>query len=473
MHQVWAGVPNVFNDKYAYLFPPLAVMSISSYLKARTHHEVHVLDCVVDDLDFPQITARVADLRPDVVGIAASATHGLLNVALTIEAVRAALPHVFIVMGGPHVTAFPRQAAQLRGIDAAIQGDGELPLARLLDTLEQGGELKDVPGILYLDDEGQLYENEQVHREHDLDLLPFPDREACPPGKYYTPGMRGSRTTTMMGSRGCPNRCSFCSVPHGYRARGPESVVAEMAQCVNQFGIQDIHFLDDIFNINSQRVMAISELILLQDLKVWWGYKSSIRNTTREMVRLAKRAGCYRIHCGVETFTNDGLRSMHKQTTVDEIEAVFRMVREEGVKPIAYMILGSPHETSAEQIKGIVPFLLRIRPAYVVFSLFTPYPDAPIFAEGARLGLYPEDIWERWMLDPKADHDLPTAWEGSLTKAELLELFKQVHRGFYGHPSTLMRTFLGLRTWAELKHVLFGGFQLARMELLRADSRKI
>ena len=64
-------------------------------------------------------------------------------------------------------------------------------------------------------------------------------------------------------------------------------------------------------------------------------------------------------------------------------------------------------------------------------------------------------------------------WEASLTKAQLLDLFKQMHRGFYGHPSTLMRTLLGLRTTAELKHILFGGLQLARMELLRADSREI
>jgi len=472
-HQVWAGVPNVFNDRYAYLFPPLAVMSLSSYLKARTHHEVHVLDGVADDLTFPQITQRVAALRPDVVGISATATHGLLNVTLTIDAVRAALPEVFIVLGGPHVTAFPKQAAMLPGIDAAIQGDGELALSRLLDSLEGGGGPKGVPGVLYLDDQGELQRSDEIHVEHDLDLLPFPDREACPPGKYYTPGMRGGRTSTMMGSRGCPNRCSFCNVPSRYRARSPESVVEEMAECANRHGIQDIHFLDDLFNSTIRRVMAISELVLSRDLKIWWGFKASIRNTNREMVRLAKKAGCYRMHFGVETFTNEGLTAMGKRTTVDEVEAVFRMVREEGVKPIAYMIMGCPHEPNAEQILGMADFLHRIRPAYVVISLFTPYPDAPIFPQGAEMGLYEADVWERWMLNPTEEHNLPTAWEQYLTKAELLDLFKILHRRFYGHPATLLRTFTGLRTASELKHVLLGGFQLARMELLKADSRKI
>jgi anaerobic magnesium-protoporphyrin IX monomethyl ester cyclase len=472
-HQVWAGVPDVFNDRHAYLFPPLAVMGLSSYLKANTHHTVDVLDGVVDNLNFDDITTRVRASQPDVVGISATATHTLVNVAKSIKAVRAARPDIKIIMGGAHVTAFPELAARLPGIDLAIQGDGEEPLAQVLDALESDGPLEGIPGILIPRDDGTVYANAETFREENLDNLPFPDREACPPGKYFTPGMRGARTTTMMGSRGCPSQCTFCNVPHKYRARSPESVVEEMAECVNRHGIQDIHFLDDIFNLTADRVMAISELILSRGLKIWWGYKSSVRNTTREMVQLAKRAGCYRIHFGVETFTDAGLKALRKTTNVDQIEQVFRMTREEGVKPIAYMIIACPHEKSVGEILPIVSFVQRLRPAYVVFSLFTPYPDAPIFKVGAEKGLYPADIWEKWMLDPTEFHDLPTAWEEHMTKAELLSLFKTVNRKFYLDPRTLARTFTGIQTVAELKHVLLGGFQLARMEMLKADSRRI
>ncbi len=448
-------------------------MALSAYLKAHTSHEVHVLDGVVDDLNFKEVGSRAAALGPDLVGISASATHSLVNVVRTIEAVRAACSNAFILIGGPHVSAFPIQAARLPGVDAAIRGDGEVPICRLLEALEHGGGLEEVPGILLPQPDGTVYMNPEEYREHDMDRLPFPDRDACPPGKYFTPGMRGSRTTTMLGSGGCPHNCTFCNVPHKYRARSPESVVEEMAECVNRFGIQDIHFLDDLFNITTNRVMEISELILRRDLKIWWGYKSSVRKTSREMIKLARRAGCYRMHYGVETFTDHGLKALEKKASVDEIEAVFRMTREEGVKPIAYMIMGNPHEQSADEILAMIPFLHRIRPSYVVISLYTPYPDAPIFQEGAKLGLYPADIWEQWMLAPTTEHSLPTAWEEHLSKAELLALFKTMHRRFYGHPRTLLRTFTDLRTAAELKHVLLGGFQLARMELLRADSRRI
>ena len=472
-HQVWAGVPRVFNDRFAYLFPPLAVMTLSSYLKRHSDHQVEVLDAVVDNLTFPQIEARVGRSAPDVVGISATATHNLVNVAYTVDVVRKARPSAFVVMGGAHVTSFPEQAARFSGIDAAIQGDGELPLLRLLDTLEGGGSLDDVPSILLRRDDGSVYAAPLAEPVHDLDTLPFPDRDACPPGRYFTPGMKGGLTTTMMSSRGCPHRCVFCNVPHRYRARSPESVVDEMEECVRRHGVQDIHFVDDLFNASAERVMAISELILARGLKVWWGYKASIRQTTREMVRLALRAGCYRMHYGVETFSDEGLAALNKKSTVAEIKRVFRMTQDEGVKAIAYMIIGCPHERSAEQILDVIPFMHDLAPSYVVYSLFTPYPDAPIFAEGAARGLWDPDCWERFMLNPTEDHALPTAWEEHLSKQELVEVFKKVNRAFYAHPKTVLRTLAALRTPSELWRVLLGGFQLARMELMRGGDRQI
>jgi hypothetical protein len=191
------------------------------------------------------------------------------------------------------------------------------------------------------------------------------------------------------------------------------------------------------------------------------------------MVRLARRAGCYRMHYGVETFTEEGLKALNKRATVEEIEEVFRLTREEGVKPIAYMIIGCPHERTAEQILEVIPFMHRLAPSYVVYSLFTPYPDAPIFQQGVERGLWPADCWQRFMLDPTPDHDLPTAWHEHLDKAELLRVFKAVNNRFYFHPRTLLRTFTSIRTTAELRHILLGGYQLLRMELLRAGSRKI
>jgi radical SAM superfamily enzyme YgiQ (UPF0313 family) len=471
--QVWAGVPSVFNDRFAYLFPPLGLMHLSSFLKKNTAHEVRLVDCLPDNLDFPDITTIVRRFAPDVVGMAASASHNLVNVARAIEAVRAARPDAFIVLGGAHVTSFPEFAARLAGVDAAIVGDGEEPFRLLLEARASGGELTAVPNLVMRLPDGTIHQSERLPNIEDLDHYPFPDRDACPPGKYFTPGMRGRLATTMISSRGCPFRCVFCNVPHAYRTRTPANIVDEIEECVRRHGVQDIHFVDDIFNITPERVMAVSEEILRRGVNAWWGYKASVRQTTREMIRVAKRAGCYRMHYGVETFTEDGLKALNKRATLDEIEQCFAMTREEGVKPIAYMIIGCPHEKAAAEILAADKFLKKLRPAYVVYSLFTPYPDAPVFAEGVKRGLWPADCWERFMLAPTADHQLPTAWEEHLTKAELVAIFKQLNRRFYFAPSTLWRTLTAIGSWAEVKRLALGGLSLLRMELVKAGSRDI
>lgn len=472
-HQVWAGVPRMFNDRFAYLFPPLAVMYLSSYLKKNTSHEVQVIDGVVDNLSFPELGRRIGQWQPDVVGVSATATHNMVNVAKAIEQVRRVCPQAFVVMGGQHVNSFPEQSIQLRGVDAAIRGDGEIPLTRLLTTLEESGDIASVPNIILRRDDGSIFRSEELPVEDNLDVYPFPDRVACPPGQYHTPGMRWPRATTMISSRGCPHRCVFCNVPHGYRDRSPDNVVDEMEICANEHRIQDIHFVDDLFNLTPQRVMAISERVIERGVKIAWGYKASVRQTNREMIKLAKQAGCYRMHYGVETVTDEGLEALNKKVTIDEIKRIFKETQEEGVKAIAYMIIGCPHEKSEEQIMQAHRFTMDLAPDYVVYSLFTPYPDAPIFVEGVKKGLWKEDVWEKFMVDPKEDFDLPTAWEEHLGKKDLLRLFKLVNRRFYFHPRTLWRILTGMRTWSELRRTILGGISLLRMELLRPGEREI
>jgi radical SAM superfamily enzyme YgiQ (UPF0313 family) len=472
-HQVWAGVPKVFNDKYAYLFPPLAVMYLSSWLKQYTNHTIEVIDGVVDDLEFSEVGARAKAFAPDVVGVSATATHNMINIVRSIDAIKKTCPHAKIVMGGPHVNSFPEASVKLRGVDAAICGDGEVPLTRLLNTLESGGDLRNVPNIILANEDGSVYQSEKLPNIEDLDEFPFPDRDACPPGKYFTPGMKGALATTMISSRGCPNRCVFCNVPTGYRTRSAENIVDEMQICAEKYHVQDIHFIDDLFNRTPERVNEISEEILRRGVKIWWGYKASIRNTNREMIRLAKRAGCYRMHYGVETYTEEGLRELKKKVTVPEIKEIFRMTQSEGVKAIAYMIIGNPHEKTAEEIMGVADFMNDLAPSYVVYSLFTPYPDAPIFEQGVKKGLWKSDVWDKFMVEPTEDHDLPTAWEEHLDKEELLQLFKQVNRRFYFNPRTLLRTALAMRSFAEIKRVFLGGISLIRMEFLKVSKKLI
>ncbi|MBT3194128.1 MAG: radical SAM protein [Verrucomicrobia bacterium] len=469
--QVWAGVPDVFNDPAAHIYPPMGIMQLSAYLKAKTDHDVTLVDAVPFLWSYEETTQRVLEHKPDVVGLTIT-SHSIRCAATMARQLKAASPGITIVLGGSHVSAFPELALAVEAFDFAIQGDGEMPMEQLLDRLERKEEPTDIKGIIWRKD-GNVVDNGPAEPYEDLDALPLPDRENLPTERYYTPSNAYRVASTIMGSRGCPNRCVFCNVPHRFRARSPEHIVDEMEECKERYGIQEIHFIDDIFNITTKRVIEISEEILRRGVKMRWGFKASCKQVSPEMLEIAKRAGCFRIHYGVETHSQEGLEALNKGITIERIHEVFRMTREAGLVAIAYMMVGCPHEKTPEEVQRIIPFIRKLNPDYVVYSLFTPYPDTEIFKEGARRGLWDADVWEKFICDPKPGTKLPTMWTEHMDADTLLTLFKRTNRAFYFSPKVLIRTLLNLRSPAHLARVIRGGISVLKLQLLSTSSRRI
>lgn len=470
-HQVWAGVPDVFNDRHAYLFAPLGALYLASYLKKHTKHDVQVLDCLPEALEDSAIASRLRRFSPDFVGILCL-SHNLVNVVRLADLVKRVNPAIHVMLGGPHPTAFPAEALALASVDSIARGDGEETLVEWLEALQSGSGFDAVKGVSYKE-RGEPRTNPDREINRNLDSLPFPDRDSVDIRHYFTPGMKKPVTTTLVSSRGCPYHCDFCSVPKGYRARGAANIADELEECIDRYGIQEVHFIDDLFNLNAKRVIGISQEIVNRRLDIDWGFKGSVANTTPEMLAAARAAGCVRAHYGVETFTNEGLKSLGKNTTVEEIQQVFRWTKEAGIKAVAYMIIGCPHETSRAEILKVRDFIRRLAPDFVMYSLYTPYPDAPIFERGVELGLWPREVWKDFMLNPVEAYDLPTVWNQHLTKDELLDLFKRVYRDFYYDPRVILKTLLSVQNLVDLKRLAKGGWQLLRMELLRPHARRI
>jgi len=470
-YQVWAGVPDIFNGPDAYLFPPLGIMYLSGHLKREGRHEPILFDCVAEGLSAEEAGRRIAERKPRVLGVTAN-SHNLVNVVEVIRAVRQRQPDIFVTVGGSHVTSFPEEAARLPGVDAAVRGDGEATLSALLDRLETGRDWRDLQNVSFIEG-GEVRVNEYVKPTDDLDLFPFPDRAGLAAEHYYTPGMKKATATTIISSRGCPYRCAFCSVPHNYRTRSAKNIVDELEYCSRELGIQEFHFIDDIFNITPQRVMEISELILQRKLDILWGFKAGCIAVNEEMLKLARRAGCIRIHYGVETWSDAGLEALNKKARVPQIRAAFAMTRSAGIRPIAYMIIGSPHDRTEDDVMQALSFVKTLRPDYVVFSLYTPYPDAPIFKEGVAKGLWDAECWQRFMRNPVREYDLPTVWNEFLSKEQLVHLLKRVHNGFYFSPGVLLRTVASMRTIPEFIRLVRGGLILLKLQTLPAASRRI
>ena len=455
-------------------FPPLGLLYIGTWLTKHTDHEVKLLDAVSARLSHQAIRDEIAAFAPDIVGLT-TFTVTLVDSLTISKNVKAISPDIHVCWGGPHVNAYPAEALAFDEVDSIVLGEGERVFTELVDALSEKRTVEGIRGIkgVYTKPLTGAIDHDAKDVIENLDDLPFPDRSWMPPGRYYTPGMRMANATTMMASRGCPYNCVFCSVPHRFRIRSVENVVEEMVECERKYGIQEIHFVDDLFNVTDKRLVEFCEQVIRRNVKIIWGFKGSPKAVSKESLKLAARAGCVRAHYGVETYTAEGLKALGKVSTIEEIKKAFALTRAAGIRSIAYMIIGSPHEKSFEEVTGCIPFIRDLRPDYVVYSLFSPYPESRAFQLGVERGLWDKDAWQKFMLDPRPDYDLPTAWTEYLSKEQLVKAFRKVNYAFYAHPATLWRTFTKIRTWAEFKRIIQGGLSLARLSFIRGKNQAV
>ncbi len=467
--RVWAGIPKA-HAHGVYCFPPLGLMYVQAAIEKRSHYKAEICDPVVDDLDYPEFEEMLRRYPLDLVGISAF-THSLPDVQMTINLVRKINPAANIILGGPHPAMFPEYAIQLQGADAITTGDGEDPFLQIVKNFDSGKSWEGVQGIWWKDKSGTVHKEKELPSTRNLTAYPWPDRSRSRYKDYYLPGTKQPLVTTAITSRGCPHSCPFClTYKKQYRIREIDDILDEMEHCVSM-GITETHFIDDLFTPNSQWVLKFCDAIDQRGIKFNWGYKTTIAGTTREQIRRCNETGCTKIHFGVESANNEGLDVWGKHCDTDDVHRVFKWCREEGVRSVAYIMLAGPHERTLAEAVHNVDEMIKLDADFAVFAVFSPYPGTDSFAEGAKLGLYAADCWDRLMKDPLCGVDVPVCWEEHLTKAEILELLKISHRKFYARPRFLARQVLGLSTPAEFKRLAQGALSLVKLELLSSNSR--
>jgi radical SAM superfamily enzyme YgiQ (UPF0313 family) len=252
--------------------------------------------------------------------------------------------------------------------------------------------------------------------------------------------------------------------------RDIDNILDEMEHCIS-LGITETHFIDDLFTPNSQWVLKFCDGIERRGLKFNWGYKTTIAGTTREQIRRCRETGATKIHFGVESANNEGLDKWGKHCDTDDVHRVFKWCREEGIRSVAYIMLAGPHERTMEAAVKNIDEMIKLDADYAVFAIFSPYPGTESFEEGAKLGLFPADCWDRLMKDPLCGVDVPSAWEEHLNKDQILELLKIAHRKFYLRPRFVARTASQLASTSELKRLTNGALSILKLELLNSKSR--
>ncbi len=255
-------------------------------------------------------------------------------------------------------------------------------------------------------------------------------------------------------------RCIFCDRPHlgkQFRWRSAESVVDEMAIC-EEMGIREIFFYDDTFSIRKDRVLDVCNAIVSRGLNVQWDIRAHINTIDEAVLDALYRAGCRRIHFGVESGNQEIVKIIQKGIDLEKTKEVFRMTRDKGITTLGYFMLGNPTETR-EQMEESLEFARNLAADFVHIAITTPFPATELYARGLREKLYDHDFWREFARDPREDF-VPRVWDEKLSRDELIELLQQGYQSFYMRPGYILRRLLAVRSWDQFKRQSSAGLRL-------------
>ena len=110
-------------------------------------------------------------------------------------------------------------------------------------------------------------------------------------------------------------------------------------------GVDDLFFVDDTITIDKKNVLAICDLIVKRGIKIHFKISARVDTINEDVVAALKKAGCYRIHFGIESSNLKHLKYLQKGQTAEKIKRACKMTRNAGIGFFAYMMIGIPHET--------------------------------------------------------------------------------------------------------------------------------
>lgn len=374
---------------------PVFMPYLASALRRRGWH-FSVVDAQVRKSDLDTTVRAVAETRPDFVVALVSLPSMYGDLAL-LDHLKQRLPDCILVLVGTTGRVLSDEILKCQAVGFIVDAEypfyGE-PIIRLIDAW-QGHNLpsekvirpalaESRPSVGAMAGSARSTETHEAQGLDDLDLDVyhlFPMR-----GYHYGfVGEWGELTDyfPILSSKGCPFPCIYCPYPVGFGKtisyKSPEVLVREMQFLRAEFGIRAFLFRDQVFTAKRDRIEEICDLILARGLDVKWLFETRVDRVSRDLLLKVKKAGCNRIHYGIETGDANLLGRIGKPG-VDKQAAVeaFRNTAALGIRTVAHVIVGLPGETR-QTLTNTYEFLGELDPDNTSWNFATPYPGTRLF----------------------------------------------------------------------------------------------
>jgi len=382
------------------IFPSLSLLYVAGILE-RAGCEVLFLDAHAEDLTLDQTVARLRSFSPDFVGYTMT-TYLFFQTMDWIKAIRAQVD-VPTIVGGVHMSIYPRETLAYPEVDYGITHEAEIALPQLLTAITGGKDLSQIRGVTYRQPDGTVVVTPKA-ADVDVNAAPFPARHLLDNSIYYSFISKYKNFSCFITSRGCPYKCIFCEQgSKAFRARTPDNVCDELEICVKEQGIRELDFFDSSFTIRKDRVIAICEEIQRRKLDIVWAARTRVDCISDDVLSAMQRAGCTRIYYGIESANREVLSTLKKSTSLEMYRDVVSRTKKYGIHTFGYFMVGNPYETDAT-VRQTIRLALSLDLDYAQFSKVTPMPATEMYTllvkETGR------DYWQEH-IEQGIDEDIP------------------------------------------------------------------
>jgi len=430
---------------------PLGLEYVAAAIETRGHR------ATVVDLRFGDSVERaLARTRPAVVGVACMHSLEIDDTLEVARHVRRAAPNVFLLVGGHSAAAFPAPLL-CPEVNAVAVGEGERVASGVAEALARGQSLHDVPGLLLNAGGSDGFVATPPAEPVSLDEVALPARHAVASGFRNYACLQYRPTWLVETARGCPFRCSFCSVwplyGRSYRLRSIDAVCRDFASVGPH-----VFVADDLFWHRADRSEELARELERRRIRKTWVLVQSRTDSVASQPDLLEAwrpfADKIDIFFGLEAATDANLNDLAKDTTVGSTIEAIAVAREFGYGVTGNFVIDP--DWGEDDFRRLWAFVDEHRLHRAGYTILTPLPGTP----------YYESVRERIRAPHWAQFDMShLLWEPRLGARRFFELYCQTWR----------RSVLNLRgqkrwwQWVadvELRHLSFLMRALVRTQRL-------